>query len=389
MEVARSEAGFTTACAMPRVEFRSLDIGLASFCLAILHQFAFDTCRIPAISPNRVLEMRDPNWLFSALAQCSAALIAIAGGYIASRLLRIGQARNHLLSERNRTRDELENCRTELRELEPRLLDECGRELAKRSIANIAGSFGEVTSLDLIADAQERSGRFDLWSADQLRGYVDPLIDVAREASRRFDEQRAEYPNFYKTMQMTGISAPPTLESLWIGETVPDLSELQIEVCELVIKKKWRETAPARDFLSPVREIAASLSSLPGQGTLDYIAGVLDEGAEYARLDSLRSLEVELQDELFRLDIEIGKLETPAKLNRVVAGFCVFLALGVIYPLILMSLDPVPTANWAKATAIAAFVAGIGAVALALSAQIRKDRIVPDQPLDRHLREPQ
>ena len=324
--------------------------------------------------------MRDPNWLFSALAQCSAALIAIAGGYIASRLLFIGQARSHLFSERDRTKDELEACRAEADELEPRLLDECGRELAKRSARSIAVSFGEVTATDLVADAQERYSRFDRWSAEQLRGYVDPLIDIAREASSRFDEQRAEYPNVYKTMQMTGASTPPTIDSLWIGESAPDLSEQQIEVCELVIKKKWRETAPVRDPFSPVREIAASLGSLPGQGQFGYYAGLLDEGTEYARLDSLRSQEDELRDEFFQLEIEIGKLETPSNLNRVVAGFGAFLILGVIYPLILMSLDPVPTAIWARATSIAAFVAGIGAVAFALFAQIGKDRAIPDQP---------
>lgn len=325
--------------------------------------------------------MRDPNWLFSALAQCSAALIAIAGGYIASRLLRIGQARSHLFSERDRTRDDIEECRAEADELEPRLLDECGRELAERSVGSIAGSFGEVTAADLVADAQERSSRFDRWSAEQLRSYVDPLIQIAREASLRFDEQRAKYPATFKVNQMTGSSTPPTIDLLWIDETVPDLSEDQIEVCELVIEKKWKETAPARGAPFLLQGIAASVRPLVGQGPWDHYIGVLDEGTEYARFDSLRSQEDELRDELFRLDIEIGKLETPSNLNRVVAGFGVFLALGVIYPLILMSLDPVPTAIWARATAIAALVAGIGAIAFALSAQIRKDRIIPDRPL--------
>lgn len=324
--------------------------------------------------------MRDPNWLFSALAQCSAALIAIAGGYIASRLLHIGQARSHLFGERDRIRVELEGCRAEVGELDLRLLDECGRVLAERSVRRIVESFGEVTAADLVVDAQERSSRFGRWSAAQLRGYVDPLVDIAREVSRRFDEQQAEYPGAYGAMQMAGPSTPPTIDSLWLDEAVPDLSEQQIELCESVVRKKWRETAPARDPISPFREKAASLGSLAGQGPWDFHIGLLDEGAEYARLDSLRAHEDVLRDEIFRLDMEIGKLETPANLKRVAAGFGVFLALGVIYPLVLMSLDPVPTTIWSRATAIAAFAAGIGAIAFALIAQISKDRAVPDRP---------
>ena len=301
--------------------------------------------------------MRDPNWLYSAIAQSSAALIAISGGFIATRLVSMQADRGELSRRRRRTLAELRSCRDELQPLEEQLLAEDGQELAEGSVDAIAHSLGRVTAEGLLKD----SDLLERWSLDQLQPFVDPLIAIAKEASQAFDDYHAQRNYFTSAVD----------EVLAVGGVIP-ASDLERGVCSGVIEKRFGESSAGQLRKSGMFPTFDGLA-FPTMAILDL--PIADN--RWPRLHQLREQHSDLADQVELQDRELGRLERPSSLRRLVGAFCLFLSAGVLFPLILMAIDPVPSAWWMRVLAISAFLLGVLAVGYTLVSPVVGD-LEPD-----------
>jgi hypothetical protein len=283
----------------------------------------------------RVLGEVDANWLLSTTAQSAAALVAIVGGLLVSRLVALATERQGLV----RRLDEIDATRSIRRDV----LQDVYEERHEFSVRVF-----ERSTMDRFVEAEgqlESSEMADIVEGNWPRGAQQQevarmAVDLAERVRRAYDVVNAH----------NGETHPPRLRSM--GIHVPD----EDERIYYAIKKRFSE-GPL-----PV----GPLSNNP----------IADQ-----RQDRRIEREGELSAEVRALDAEadvvksqLRSLSKPRGLTRAVAVLTYFAIVGIVVPLGAMTRRPVPNGPVFRIVIVVLFVSGLGALLAFVLALVRELR---------------
>lgn len=290
----------------------------------------------------------DPNWLYSTIAQCSAALVAIVGGFLVSRVITLGQDKA---------------------DLDRRRKDVVGRLVLAREAAD--GAHAERLWISV-----ERFSR--LHAPDVINGTLPTaeamLDDWIPEGSSR-KEMAEPAQNLAKLCdhirQLDSLPDEPKALAARFHVPVSAVSEA-VDAEDEARSDRDRSSS---EFIVPY---IPSASARQVEATYEAAAVARDAAEQSTSLDreaatsaSVRQLEAEHE----LVSTELDRFASVPGLTRALRVLVYFSFAGIVLPLILEGLRPVPSHWLWRAIAIAGFASGLGALGWYLSAAV--DDIAP------------
>lgn len=272
----------------------------------------------------------DPNWLLSSTAQSAAAMVAIIGGFLVSRLVSLSADRNAILQ-----RLEDLGTRRALKADEHREVRDERFAVTKRWFIN--DRLKEVVAHRGMADPESLLDRIGVGSSlDEMRPVAQHLLAAVQAA---FALIEARY---------TGASIPPpTAEGLRRdGLTIPAADE---EIYEGVASSigEGRPRTPNR--LYPVMPLPSVKPAIVYQRQDDRVARERELRSE------LRFLDKELMVTVERL----ASFEKPKGITGAVLALTYLAVAGVLLPVVLMAFRPVPDNSVSRVIVVLAFTSGL------------------------------
>ena len=302
----------------------------------------------------------DPNWLLSTSAQSAAAMIAIVGGFLVSRVISLSSERSGHLRRIREAEARAKILRGEASGFEKRIRAVAARWFTDHHLDDLIVSRGSLSGEEMVSEWMPHGGRQD-W----MIPYADSLAEVAREAFTRIEAtySGAKYPpKDVGQLRQEGveIQADATVESIY-GRAAEEIA------------RQRRKNAPSSLFPS-----AAALAGIVG--TSNYGAYVRP-----VRSDAERALHAKQMERKEALDVEIAGLDADVQVLRhelellgtprsLLSGFGVlvyFGVVGILLPLCLMATRPVPDSARSHWVVVLGFASGFGALCVYVFVAIR------------------
>lgn len=314
----------------------------------------------------------DPNWLYSATAQSAAAIVAIMGGFIVSRILALN-------SEKRTLRNQLEAARHRLS-----LLEQQQREAYHRyQIIRVERFFDDVSDYLMKEKAlpplEELVRRYpDLHLDPEVLKHEYETLSQSSLAARQFLDQHAD---------IIDVNQPLVFED-WLAENKLDLSELDVSAYDREILKQEYDRRRAEGMEIKAERARNQAPSIIGFPT-DHLIYAPPDFTKYevykrqrqdTRLekaeDGLRSLQHECQfveGEVHRLRSQLDSFAFPPNLWLGFVVLTYFAGVGIIVPLRLMPSEPSEVYDTGlKNLTIGLFSSGLLAVLIYLALQLRQ-----------------
>ncbi|HEX4443130.1 MAG TPA: hypothetical protein VHZ81_06135 [Galbitalea sp.] len=285
--------------------------------------------------PSIVAEFTvDPNWLLSSTAQSAAALVAIVGGFLVSRLIAlsaeraaVGQRREELTQRRSLKRNELDEVRA------VRL--QVSREwFLEHHLNDVVDAKGEIDPESLIEEFTPLGS-----SEDEMRAFAAELLEATGQAFSALSSQfisRNNFPSTVVELRSAGIEVPPEFETLFAR-----------------VARAVRESLPRPFGYSSMIDMSTLIIPNSTQAPVRR---------QEARIDRERQLESDIR----LLDAEIDLIETrtrsfakPDGVTGAVLSLVYLSLVGIVLPTTLMAVRPVPDSVGWRVTVVAAFVSGL------------------------------
>ncbi len=304
------------------------------------------------------LATTDPNWLLSSVAQSAAALVAIIGGFLVSRLVSLAVDRNRLL-ERQR---DLTN-RVSIQE---RRLDEAHSRRFARTVQDFVG--------DHLKEAVDSRG---VEEVDALLTWIPPgsseeeMRPVAEDLLREVSE-------VFTTLQRHVENGGE------LSSEVEDLRSFGVEVPSDYVSERVYGSV-ATKMIEDRKKLARSRSSFP---SLDIPSIGITSPAVVGRRTTFEALAIQRQDrrieeersaayevesleqQIADVDEALRGLKTP-DLTSTVWVLAYLAAVGIVLPVVFMALRPVPSERWARWLVVGAFASGLVLLLWHMMARIR------------------
>jgi hypothetical protein len=296
----------------------------------------------------------DPNWLFSTAAQSAAAIVAIVGGFIASRVIDLNARKRSIEGEISALEYRLQEPRRSLETAEQALLRADTtrfhvavlKALIPREASLASDEDGDDDELAALVEA-DTSGR----SEDELR----PTYELARRQVKSAFQQvgplmspPGPYPASLEALRDRGLAIPPG-PSEWIYAHV--LGAL-------------RERDPS-DFLAA----GVALQDVPAEPV------VLDESSirfvTTARTQSRNRIH-ELEAELRIQHQAADRISNPEALPSALVVLGYFAIVGIIWPLAVIAVNPRTVSAPIRLATLVLFVSGLAAVVWYIAARVRE-----------------
>lgn len=274
--------------------------------------------------------MTDPNWLYSSMAQSTAALVAIVGGFIVSRVIALSSERTGFLRRE--------------------------QEVSSR-LARVTGKWEEV-STEVLQTA------FDWYCADSLAPRSD-LAGEPRPEYRPLGVSDADFNLMRENLAAQMVRAREAVHQRYPQPSFPptDLARLH---------ENGVATEGVRDdvLVAVAKEVAGARRPL---GALDRVLRLTDyptlavrsEGAvrrqeaAIALRDRLASQLIALEEEAGLIQEALVRLGQPQGLTAAFVVLFAFSTTGLFMPLTLMALRPVPDSTAIRFGAVMAFLVGV------------------------------
>ena len=295
----------------------------------------------------------DPNWLLSSVAQSAAALVAIVGGFLVSRVVGLQSTRDGLLRQRR----ELSSQRTQLvGELE-------GVQTIRH--ARDAEEFRDEQLLDVV----ERRGDV---TAEELLNQFEPRVSTRQEmvsvAEALIRDVKIAWSEVARVWPESQLNAP---DLDWFRSQGIEISKDVEDVYEAVADKV--EEIRRRNLSSPLGGWASALPRIR-----PLIEGQRDLGLETEE-QMLRSRLRGLDSQLDLIDAELLRVGNPRGIG-VGIGVLSYLALGsVILPVAMLASRPVPDSLVVRRVIVALFASGLVGLLGYLVWSIRSLRRQPEE----------
>lgn len=286
--------------------------------------------------------LEEPGWLLSSLAQSTAAVVAIIGGFLVSRLVQLSSEREGLRRQLQQTDDELGHARESHAAAHRRRLDRCRRAFFDDVIDDLAGA--DLSSLDrdaLVAD------HLPVGSSDaEMREYLDALVVSLSRAQR-------EVMALVRSDDTSRLSLD---ELRTRGLVVADADE----DCYLAVVKAVAERLPASGY--GMTGITSSILS-------GIVIDPVGRAAEIRRLDDAIRDEQAVEGQLATYEAlrertlrSLSALGQPIGVRRAVLILALDALVGVVVPVAVLAAGISPLPTWAAWLLVGLFGAGLAAV---------------------------
>jgi hypothetical protein len=140
--------------------------------------------------------MADPNWLLSTTSQSAAAIVAIVGGFLVSRVIGLTAERNALNARRDETQAALDHARSQLDEAEERLLRLDIADFLDLAVKALLEEESYPPIEEMVAKVEYQARSPDELSADYKK--VVALVKDARERIRQSWQRLQSFPRDYE-----------------------------------------------------------------------------------------------------------------------------------------------------------------------------------------------
>ncbi|WP_416174870.1 MAG: DUF2207 domain-containing protein [Bifidobacterium crudilactis] len=291
--------------------------------------------------------MSDPNWLLSTLAQSAAAVVAIVGGFLVSRLVQLSSEKEGLRRRRTNAQDELKHV--------TRLFEAArGSRLANSREAFFGWVLDDLVKRDEDFDAQA------LLEKNIPRGSsFDEMVEYLNEIIQRVDAAIANvnaYLSGDETRDVTiedlearGMKVPPEDRDIYDSIEYNLLDDLP---------EKTYDAGPHGLLINPVPYLRVPPIESPAITTTELRR--LDESIrEEQELLSRRSM---IEAEIARLSAAIDQVGKPVGVTSAVWILGIYSALGIVAPVTVMALFPTILDLWLAWMLVGLFVAGLALV---------------------------
>jgi hypothetical protein len=288
--------------------------------------------------------VRDPNWLYSTTAQCTAALVAIIGGFLVSRVVSIASSREALERRLREVRSDLVPV--------VRSHDEVLAEI----LADDTESF--------LYDAQDQlvEGVLRGWEPD-AEELIEAGIDPGGRSAAEYQPAIAEQVDKVQealghVRQLTEDQWPSDADEMRAATGV-EIDDRDAWIWKRLLKERnrvRRDPFGIAERLFPALDIPdLSHLRLSGAGSPAGTAGPSaeqEERALSAQREALTTRQTQLEEEL-------ADLRDTASLVEPIFVLSGFALVGLVLPLALLALDPVPTSPWMRGAVVLLFTAGL------------------------------
>lgn len=285
--------------------------------------------------------MNDPGSLLSTLAQSTAVFVAIVGGFLVSRLVAISSERDGLRRRYKETRDQLKHVTSDFQEAHAYRLRNSQHDFRRWVLDELVGVAPESVDREaLLTDKIPRGS-----SRKEMAPYLEDLIELVKQVT---DEITAQLEG--------GDTSRLTLDDL--------------EARGLVVRDNDREI-----YLQVVDSIAEQLPRPQSQfGLMSDIRPLrimnpVTTATELRRLDESIQAEQELHGRMRILETEAERLRTeialagrPIGVTPAIIILAVYSLVGIVVPVVVLTLHPKTLAGWESWLLVVLFVSGLFAV---------------------------
>jgi hypothetical protein len=284
----------------------------------------------------------DPNWLLSTTAQSSAALVAIVGGFLLSRVLALAAERNGLALREAQLSDEVELAAETCRFQQRRIDDSDRADFLDDAIELLVGDpAASIEDLDKDSCGDLRAGELaELFESIRAR------VKVAIEALK------PHVPSSDWVGSLSSFSGSKPFD-----EVLPQLEITEDEDVELY-SKVWRRLVPFSGvFLAPPSP-SFPVSDPYNEWIRERDRALDDRARAVGQLEIVRT--------------ELAKVSAPTGIGRLTASLAFFLATGVVVPIAVLVQQPTRLAQWQAWLTFVGFAIGLIVVAITVGMTVRE-----------------
>lgn len=290
-----------------------------------------------------MLGVDDPNWLLSTGAQSAAAIVAIVGGLLVSRVLFVAGERSALLRRRQELMGRLEHLTDQVKGVESFRLGVVRRQIAHAWTRRLVN--GRANE-DVIKEAQGQhvSGA----TYGEISFEVRHLAGAVQAMFNLIDRRLARHAVPVTNGVDAGVAA--LLDDLKSDTALPMMTRGELDLWKLV----WRR-ATNQEEIEPTESATETFGVAPSDHTLGEQEELLERNKE-------------LDAELALLEAELNVVDSltpttfPKGLRVCVVVLLYFAVVGVALPVYLLTRRPVPGSSCARMLIFLAFASGLLAV---------------------------
>lgn len=286
--------------------------------------------------------MAESDSLLATLAQSSAAIVAIVGGFLVSRLVQLSSEREGLRRQLQHTGDELTQVTRDYDEAHQYRLGNSEHTFFGWVIEDLAGA--DLDTLDRVALLADNIPRGS--SEEEMRPYLDAVVLNVETARKR----AAEYIESDDTASLRLSDLRD--RGLVVSDGEEDLYEHVVDAIAARLPAR-------RNYLGSVDSLLRSsmISDPVGRSTdlrrLDEsIRGEQDLWSRKLTLEAVRD----------RLTLELDRIGRPVGVVSAIVILSIYSLLGIVTPVVVMATGVDPLAAWAHWLLVALFIAGLFAV---------------------------
>lgn len=276
----------------------------------------------------------DPNWLLSSTAQSAAAMVAIIGGFLVSRLVTLSAERNTILQRLEDLRSRRTIKTIEYEEVHDARFAVSKRWFVEEHLRNLVDDHGQADPESLLDTITVGSSR------DEMRPVAEHLVATIHSA---FDVIESTY---------VGNSIPPTTASELRQDGLSIAAE-DYEIFERVARSLNEQRTPRRSWEA---NLSASMIS----------ATRVTPAIVYQRQDARVARETDLRSELRFINTEIdltserlAGFTKPKGIAGAVMALTYLALAGIVFPIVLMAVRPVPDNVVSRVVVVFAFASGL------------------------------
>lgn len=289
----------------------------------------------------------DPNWLLSTTAQATAALVGIIGGFLISRLISIVAEKSQQIQSlaELRNRDRVKDA--ELMKFQKTVSDRTQRWFLEENIQSILEDEGN-TNYTKMVDAFNKLGS----ERQDIAQYANVLKGVVTRAFKELNKVYkfpAEVPQSASEMRADGVRIDSPHDEEIFEKVALHISSTRVSTR---VNSHDGLHMKGKDEVSTI-----VTSSESDQRSPDFV---------YERHDAAIKERDRLNEELSVIHGEIDLIESHlpamAQTRRLLQGFVIlayFSLVGIVYPLYLMTRNPVVASASDRTMVLAGFISGL------------------------------
>ncbi len=294
--------------------------------------------------------MSDPSSLLSTLSQSSAAMVAIIGGFLVSKLVAIS-------SEREALKRQLKSARQRLKHVQP-AYDEAYRYRLENSKDTFAGRI-----LDDLVEAGLNEVNYETISAENIpRG--SSLSEMLPYAITLHERVKKAYDKISPLLKGEYSDSSLDIDDLKKrGLKVAEADESMYEDVFYKLKSQLPEQ-PTTNFMGILTKVPSynmgAIGAIRPAWSHDIDARRLDESIREEQ--DLKEQLVATESEISRLTYDLAKLGKPDGVLSAVFILSSLSLLGIVFPVIVMAFNPTKLSGGLAIALIGSFVVGLVSV---------------------------